>query len=187
MVSLLKDGEPYKMSKRAGNVILMSDIVDEIGSDALRFIFASKKSDTALEFDLAEFKKQDSSNPIFYIQYAHARIQTLLSKATVSKEQIAEAKLKNLEENADTLLFDALLLPEVVEDAFNSRQVQKLPDYLKALAASLHKFYYDVRMIGTEDEAKLLKVLLVVALSLKTGLSLMGIEAKDRMVKEEIE
>jgi len=185
MVSLLKDGEPYKMSKRAGNVILMSDIVEEIGSDALRFIFASKKSDTALEFDLAEFKKQDSSNPIFYIQYAHARIQTLLSKATVTKEDINAASLKNLGENVDTLLFDALLLPEVVEDAFSSRQVQKLPDYLKALAASLHKFYYDVRMIGTEDEAKLLKVLQVVALSLKTGLSLMGIEAKDRMEREE--
>ncbi len=185
MVSLLKDGEPYKMSKRAGNVILMSDIVQEIGSDALRFIFASKKSDTALEFDLAEFKKQDSSNPIFYIQYAHARVQTLLSKAKVSKEDINNATLKNLGENADSLLFDALLLPEVVEDAFNSRQVQKLPDYLKALAASLHKFYYDVRMIGTPDEAKLLKVLLVVALSLRTGLSLMGIEAKDSMTKEE--
>jgi arginyl-tRNA synthetase len=185
MVSLLKDGEPYKMSKRAGNVILMSDIVQEIGSDALRFIFASKKSDTALEFDLAEFKKQDSSNPIFYIQYAHARIQTLLSKATVSAEDITAASLKNLGENADTLLFDALLLPEVIEDAFNSRQVQKLPDYLKALAASLHKFYYDVRMIGTQDEAKLLKLLLVVALSIKTGLSLMGIEAKNRMEREE--
>jgi arginyl-tRNA synthetase len=185
MVSLLKDGEPYKMSKRAGNVILMSDIVEEIGADALRFIFASKKSDTALEFDLAEFKKQDSSNPIFYIQYAHARIQTLLSKATVSKEEINAATLQNLGENADTLLFDALLLPEVVEDAFSSRQVQKLPDYLKSLAASLHKFYYDVHMIGTEDEAKLLKLLLVVALSLKTGLSLLGIEAKDRMEREE--
>jgi arginyl-tRNA synthetase len=185
MVSLLKDGEPYKMSKRAGNVILMSDIVEEIGSDALRFIFASKKSDTALEFDLAEFKKQDSSNPIFYIQYAHARIQTLLSKATLTKEEINAATLKNLGENADTLLFDALLLPEIVEDAFSSRQVQKLPEYLKTLAASLHKFYYDVRMIGTEDEAKLLKLLLVVALSIKTGLSLMGIEAKDKMVKEE--
>ena len=185
MVSLLKDGEPYKMSKRAGNVILMSDIVEEIGSDALRFIFASKKSDTALEFDLAEFKKQDSSNPIFYIQYAHARIQTLLSKAEVSREEIQNATLKNLGESADILLFDALLLPEVVEDAFSSRQVQKLPDYLKALAASLHKFYYDVRMIGTDDEAKLLKVLLVVALSLKTGLSLMGIEAKERMSKED--
>ena len=187
MVSLLKDGEPYKMSKRAGNVILMSDIVDEIGSDALRFIFASKKSDTALEFDLAEFKKQDSSNPIFYIQYAHARIKTLLSKATVSEDDIKNASLKNLGEQADTLLFDALLLPEVVEDAFNSRQVQKLPEYLKSLAASLHKFYYDVRMIGTDDEAKLLKLLLVVALSIKTGLSLMGIEAKDRMVKEDEE
>ena len=185
MVSLLKDGEPYKMSKRAGNVILMSDIVAEIGSDALRFIFASKKSDTALEFDLAEFKKEDSSNPIFYIQYAHARIQTLISKSEFSKEEILDASLKGLDENADNLLFEALLLPEVVEDAFSSRQVQKLPDYLKALAASLHKFYYDCRIIGSENELKLLKLFLVVALSLKTGLSLLGIEAKDRMVKED--
>lgn len=185
MVSLLKDGEPYKMSKRAGNVILMSDIVEEIGSDALRFIFASKKCDTALEFDLAEFKKQDSSNPIFYIQYAHARINTLLSKSDCTKETILAATLKGLDENADSLLFDALLLPEIVEDAFTSRQVQKLPEYLKSLAASLHKFYYDVRIIGTEDEAKLLKLLMVVALSIKTGLSLMGIEAKDRMSKED--
>jgi arginyl-tRNA synthetase len=185
MVSLLKDGEPYKMSKRAGNVILMSDIVEEIGSDALRFIFASKKSDTALEFDLAEFKKQDSSNPIFYIQYAHARIQTLLSKSDLSKEEIMKADLKGFDDTADSLLFDALLLPEIVEDAFDSRQVQKLPDYLKSLAASLHKFYYDCRIIGTKDEAKLLKLLLVVALSLKTGLSLMGIQAKDQMTKEE--
>ncbi|MDY0233344.1 MAG: arginine--tRNA ligase [Sulfurimonas sp.] len=185
MVSLLKDGEPYKMSKRAGNVILMSDIVDEIGSDALRFIFASKKSDTALEFDVSEFKKQDSSNPIFYIQYAHARIQTILSKSNFSKDEIMASSLKGLNENADALLFDALLLPEVIEDAFSSRQVQKLPEYLKSLAASLHKFYYDVRIIGSEDEAKLLKLLEVVALSLRVGLSLLGIEAKNRMTKED--
>jgi len=163
----------------------MSDIVDEIGADALRFIFASKKSDTALEFDLAEFKKQDSSNPIFYIQYAHARIKTILSKSELSEDEISSATLKNLDENADILMFDALLLPEVVEDAFESRQVQKLTDYLKALAASLHKFYYDCRIIGTVDEAKLLKLLNIVALSLKTGLSLMGIDAKDSMQREE--
>lgn len=186
MVSLLKDGEPYKMSKRAGNVILMSDIVDEIGADALRFIFASKKSDTALEFDVESLKKQDSSNPIFYIQYAHARIKTIISKSEFSEADILKTSLKGLGEQADILLFDALLLPEVIEDAFNSRQVQKLPDYLQSLAASLHKFYYDVRIIGREDEAKLLKVLMVVALSIKTGLSLMGIEAKDRMFKEEV-
>ena len=184
MVSLLKDGEPYKMSKRAGNVILMSDIVEEIGSDALRFIFASKKSDTALEFDIAEFKKQDNSNPIFYIQYAHARINTLLSKSTLSKDEIYSAKLKGFDENANSLLFEALLLPEVVEDAFNSRQIQKLTDYLKALSASLHKFYYDYKIIGNENEAKLLKLVSVVALSIKTGLMLMGIKAKDYMTKE---
>ncbi len=185
MVSLLKDGEPYKMSKRAGNVILMSDIVEEIGADALRFIFASKKSDTALEFDVEVLKKQDNSNPVYYINYAHARIQTILSKSALSREQIMAAELKDLSADADALLFEALLLPEVIEDAFASRQVQKLPDYLKSLAARLHKFYYDVRILGTEEEAKLLKLFMMVGLSLRTGLSLMGITAKDRMTADE--
>jgi len=181
MVSLLKDGEPFKMSKRAGNVILMSDIVEEIGADALRFIFASKKSDTALEFDVNELKAEDSSNPVFYINYAHARIQTILSKSDMSRETINEARLTGLNEDADALLFEALLLPEVIDDAFHSRQVQKLPEYLKSLAARLHKFYYDYRIIGEEDEAKLLKLFMVVALSLRVGLSLMGIKAKSSM------
>lgn len=181
MVSLLKNGEPFKMSKRAGTVILMSDVVDEIGADALRFMFASKKSDTALEFDVEELKKADSSNPIYYIQYAHARIQTLITKSEKSTDEIMHSPLNGLSPDADALLFEALLLPEIIEDAFESRQAQKLPDYLKVLAGRLHKFYYDTRIIGTEDEAKLLKLLLVVALSLKTGLSLLGIEAKDRM------
>ncbi|MDD5387071.1 MAG: arginine--tRNA ligase [Sulfuricurvum sp.] len=181
MVSLLKDGEPFKMSKRAGTVIQMSDVVEEIGADALRFMFASKKCDTALEFDIEELKRQDSSNPIYYVQYAHARIQTLVSKSEMSLEDIMNSRLIGLSADADGLLFEALVLPEVIEDAFESRQAQKLPDYLKALAAKLHKFYYDTRVIGHEDETKLLKLLLVVALSLKTGLSLLGIEAKDRM------
>ena len=185
MVSLLKDGQPYKMSKRAGNVILLSDITQEIGSDALRYIFASKRSDIALEFDVEELKKQDSSNPIYYIQYAHARIKTLLSKSDKSFDEVLGSDLYGIDEAANDLLFDALLLPEVIEDAFHSRGIQKLPEYLKSLAASLHKFYYDKRVIGDEKEAKYLKVLHMVALSLKTGLSLMGIEAKDRMFKEE--
>ena len=181
MVSLLKDGEPYKMSKRAGNVILMSDIVSEIGPDALRFIFASKKSDTSLEFDVEELKKQDSSNPIFYVNYAHARIQTILEKSDLSREEITATPLLGLNEDGDALLFEALLLPEVIEDAFNSRQIQKLPEYLKSLAARLHKFYYDYRILGTEEEAKYLKLFMVVGLSLRVGLSMMGITAKDKM------
>ncbi len=185
MVSLLKDGQPYKMSKRAGNVILLSDITQEIGSDALRYIFASKRSDIALEFDVEELKKQDSSNPIYYIQYAHARIKTLLSKSEKSFEEVLASDLYGIDNAANDLLFDALLLPEVIDDAFHSRGIQKLPEYLKSLAASLHKFYYDKKIIGDEHEAKYLKVLHMVALSLKTGLSLMGIEAKDKMYKEE--
>ncbi|OHD83749.1 MAG: arginine--tRNA ligase, partial [Sulfuricurvum sp. RIFCSPHIGHO2_12_FULL_44_8] len=181
MVSLLKEGEPFKMSKRAGTVILMSDVVEEIGAEALRFMFASKKCDTALEFDIEELKRQDSSNPIYYIQYAHARIQTLIAKSEKTVEEIMLSHLHGLSADADGLLFEALLLPEIIEDAFESRQAQKLPDYLKVLAGRLHKFYYDTRIIGTEDEAKLLKLLLVVALSIKTGLSLLGIQAKDRM------
>ncbi len=185
MVSLLKDGKPYKMSKRAGNVILMIDITKEICIDALRYIFASKRSDIALEFDVEELKKQDSSNPIYYIQYAHARIQTLLSKSSIDEAEILASNLYDIDQAALDLLFDALLLPEVIDDAFHSRGIQKLPEYLKSLAASLHKFYYDKRIIGDKYEAKYLKVLKVVALSLKTGLSLMGIEAKDKMFKEE--
>lgn len=181
MVSLLKDGEPYKMSKRAGNVILMSDIVEEIGADALRFIFASKKSDTSLEFDVEELKKEDSSNPIYYINYAHARIQTILGKSDFDIQTINATPLKGLNDDANALLFEALLLPEVIDDAFHSRQVQKLPEYLKSLAARLHKFYYDYRIIGEADETKLLKLFMVVGLSLRVGLSLMGIQAKDRM------
>lgn len=181
MVSLLKDGEPFKMSKRAGNVILMSDIVEEIGADALRFIFASKKSDTSLEFDVEELKKQDSSNPVYYVNYAHARIQTIVGKSDLSVEEIMKAELLGLNEDGDALLFEALLLPEVIDDAFHSRQVQKLTDYLKNLASRLHKFYYDYRIIGTDDEAKLLKLFLVTGLSIRVGLSMMGITAKNKM------
>jgi arginyl-tRNA synthetase len=181
MVSLLKDGEPYKMSKRAGNFILMSDIVDEIGHEPLRFVFASKKSDTDLEFDVSDLKKQDASNPNFYINYAHARIFTLLGKSEVTQEEINAQSLKDLPEFAHDILFQSLLLPEAIDDAFHSRQVQKLTDYLKALAAAFHKFYADNKIIGSENEALFLKLFLVVALSLRVGLGVMGIEAKERL------
>ena len=88
MVALLQGGQPYKMSKRAGTVILMSDIVEEIGADSLRFIFLTKKSDTHLEFDIDTLKNQDSSNPIFYINYAHARINQLFKKADKTFDEV---------------------------------------------------------------------------------------------------
>ncbi len=181
MVSLLKGGEPFKMSKRAGNFILMSDVVKEIGAEALRFMFLSKKSDTHLEFDVNLLKKEDSSNPIYYIQYAHARINQVFEKSKKSIEDISKVELENLDEDSKNLLFTSFLLPEILEDAFKTRSLQKVTDYLKSLAALLHKFYNEHRVIGSKNEDKYLKVFAVTALSIKIGLDLIGIEAKKRM------
>ena len=181
MVSLLKGGEPYKMSKRSGNFILMSDVTEEIGRDALRFIFLSKKAETHLEFDVDMLKKQDSSNPIFYINYAHARVNQIFEKSGKTIKQIENTKLENLSDSAKNLLFTALLLPEVIEDSFESRQVQRLSDYLVSLASLLHKFYNENRVVGSENEDKYLKIFAMVALSIRVGLKLMGIEAKNKM------
>lgn len=181
MVSLLKGGEPYKMSKRAGNFILMSDVVNDVGSDALRFVFLSKKSDTHLEFDVDMFKQEDSSNPIFYINYAHARINQVFAKSGKSITDIKDVKLDDLSEDGANLLYSALLLPEVLEDVFHSRQVQKLPEYLKNLAALLHKFYNENRVVGEVNEDKFLKLFAMVGVSLRVGLNLIGIKAKDKM------
>jgi arginyl-tRNA synthetase len=133
MVSILKDGEPYKMSKRAGNVILMSDIIDELGKDSLRFIFLTKKSDAHLEFDIDTLKAQDNTNPIFYINYAHARINQLFKKANLSFDDLKNIKTNSANENTKDLIYEALLLPSVLEDAFEKRDTQKITDYLQTL------------------------------------------------------
>lgn len=181
MVSLLKDGEPYKMSKRAGNFILMSDVVDEIGSDALRYIFLSKKCDTHLEFDISDLQKEDSSNPVYYINYAHARIHQVFAKAGKKIDDVMKADLQSLNQDGVNLLFEALNLKAVLNDAFEARALQKIPDYLKNLAANFHKFYNENKVVGSANENDLLKLFSLVALSIKTAFSLMGIEAKNKM------
>lgn len=181
MVQLLKGGEPYKMSKRAGNVILMSDIAAEVGADALRFIFLTKKSDTHLEFDLDMLKNQDSSNPIFYINYAYARINQVFKKAEKSFDDVLDISYDDLNEDALNLVYESLLLPSILEEAFNKRDMQKITDYLYSLASSIHRFYNEHKIVGTTDEDKYLKVLSLCALTLKTSLTVLGIKAKQVM------
>jgi arginyl-tRNA synthetase len=181
MVSLLKSGEPYKMSKRAGNVILLSDISEEIGSDALRFVFLTKKSDTHLEFDLDRLKNQDSSNPIFYINYAHARINQIFKKAELTIDDVNNCKLESLNEDALNLVYESLLLQSILEEAFSKRDMQKVTDYLYSLSASLHKFYNEHKIVGSDNQNSTLKALSIVSLSIRTGLKLLGITAKETM------
>ena len=181
MVSLLKGGEPYKMSKRAGNVILMSDITEEIGADSLRFVFLTKKSDTHLEFDIDVLKNQDSSNPVFYINYAHARINQLFKKAELTFDDVKDANLVNINQDTKDLVYEALLLPSILEEAFTKRDMQKVTDYLHSVSASVHKFYNEHKIVGTDEEKAYLKALSMVALSIRTGLKVLGITAKEVM------
>ncbi len=181
MVQLLKGGEPYKMSKRAGNVILMSDITAEIGPDALRFIFLTKKSDTHLDFDIDTLKNQDSTNPIFYINYAHARINQVFKKAELDIADVQNEKFDNLNQDGLNLIYESLLLGTVLEEAFTKRDMQKVTDYLYSLASSVHRFYNDNKVVGSADQNTHLKVLSMAALSIKVGLSLLGIKAKEIM------
>lgn len=181
MVQLLKGGEPYKMSKRAGNVILMSDITEEIGADALRFIFLTRKSDTHLEFDIDMLKNQDSSNPIFYINYAHARINQVFKKAEINFEDINDVDFSNLNQDGLNLVYESLLLESILTEAFTKRDMQKITEYLYSLASSVHKFYNEHKVIGSDEQNVYLKVLAMAALSINVGLGLLGIKAKEQM------
>ena len=181
MVNLLKDGQTYKMSKRAGNAILMSDVLAAIGKDAMRFIFISKKGETPLEFDVDELAREDSSNPIFYINYAHARVNQIFTKAGKREVDVLGADFGALDEAGLGLAFAALGLNEILNDAFNSRGLQKLPDFLKALAADFHKYYNENRVVGSENEDAKLKLFALVALSIRTAFALMGLSAKEKM------
>jgi len=181
MVSLLKGGEPYKMSKRAGNVILMSDITKEIGPDALRFVFLTKKSDTHLEFDIDSLKNQDSSNPSFYINYAHARINQVFKKAELTLEDVKSESFENLNQDGLNLVYESLLLGSVLNEAFTKREMQKVTEYLYSLASSVHKFYNEHKVVGSDEQNQYLKVLSMAALSIRVGLSVLGIKAKEMM------
>ena len=188
MVSLLKDGQPYKMSKRAGNFILIHDVVNDIGADSLKFVFLSKSLDTHLEFDVQDLSKEDSSNPVFYINYANARIHTLLEKSSLSLEDINKTDLSTLLDSNDSLgqdsmqlILQSLGLFYVLNQSYEERALQKLCEYLKNLAKSFHTFYNAHRILQTEHEAGILKIFLLVSLSLTTGFNMLGIEIKTKM------
>lgn len=181
MVAILKGGVPYKMSKRAGNFILMDDVVEDIGIDALRFVFLTKKSDTHLEFDTEQLNKKDSSNPVYYVNYAHARVRSIFRKLEVDENDIIDVKMEHLNFNEKEMVFSAMLLPEILKDAFESRNVNLVTDYLYKLATNIHRFYTENKVAGSEKEKELLKILSFSILSLRTGLNILGITAKESM------
>jgi arginyl-tRNA synthetase len=197
MVNLLEDGTPLKMSKRAGRIVSARDLVEEVGVGVLRFIMLTRKSEAVLDFDVKKVLEQSKDNPVFYVQYAHARCHSILRNA---KEQApaALAKLENitaqdltpLNDEAETsLLRKAAAWPNVVEQAAKSYEPHRVAFYLQELAASLHSLWNagheneNLRFIVADEKCTLARLGLVsaVATTLAAGLNLLGVEPLEEM------
>ena len=183
-VTVVKDGKTVRMSKRLGTAITMDDLLDELSPDVIRFFFLMKSADTHLNFDLDLAKEQSEKNPVFYVQYAHARIASILKNA---KKVLRIRKIRNVElltHNREIELMKQILrFPEVVEDTAHDYEVHRIPQYALDLANSFHKFYADCHVLT--DDLKLREARLGLAaaakIALKNTLNLMGISAPGKM------
>ncbi|MBV6341886.1 arginine--tRNA ligase [Candidatus Magnetobacterium casense] len=189
MVSLLRDGKPVQMSKRAGEFITLSDVIGEIGSDTTKFIFMTRRSDSHLEFDLEAAKKQSSENPVFYVQYAYARINSLFKKhqadmSSLFTDRVASIDLSCLVADEELQIIKKLVLyPMTFQGAVRNREPHRITFYLQELAAMFHP-YYNKHRILTEDviltEARLL-LCACISIVLKEGLRILGLSAPEWM------
>ena len=188
MVTVLRGGEEVKISKRAGSYVTLRDLIDEVGRDAVRFFFIMRKPDSQLVFDIDLAKEQSPDNPVYYVQYAHARICSIFDNAaekgfTPPEHPAAEemALLTTPEELQLIKRLDAL--PETVEDSARNFEPHRLTYYLTELAGCFHGFYNKNRVIS-EDEALTrarLYLLKRTAQTVKNALTILGISAPERM------
>lgn len=191
LVNLLRAGEQVAMSTRAGTFETLADVVEEVGRDAARFIFLSRKSDSPLDFDLELVKKQTMENPVYYVQYAHARICSLMRKAEergVSLESGARADQHTLALLDTTEDLELLRLAARFPDALDSASLGLSPHfvsfYLQELASQVHRYYTVHQVLGAEnDKLVRARLLLMAAVShvIRNGLALLGVSAPDRM------
>ncbi len=188
MVRLLRDGEPLKMSKRAGNFVTLGDVVDEVGKDVVRFMMLTRKSDSQLDFDFAKVKEQSKDNPVFYVQYAHARICSAQRKAEEAFDGALPLGNPHLLADSEEAAMVKLLWqwPRTVESAALAHEPHRIAFYLGEVAASFHSLYNrgnddpSKRFILLENAAMTaarLTLCQAIAQVLRNGLSLMGVEA----------
>lgn len=184
-VTIVKDGKPFKMSTRKANFVTLDELMEEVGADVTRFFFLMRAPGTHLEFDINEAKEAGEKNPVFYLQYAHARIQSIMRKVRETYDfENAEPDFTLLRHESEISLIKRVLeFPEVIKSTAGHREPHKIINYLNELATAFHRFYHDCRILG-EDE-KLAKarteLLTVTATVLSNGLGILGINAPDRM------
>jgi len=180
-VTVLKDGVPVKMSKRLGTAITMDDLLEELSSDVVRFFFLEKSANTHLAFNFNLAKEQSEKNPVFYVQYAYARISSILKKAENIKT-VKEFSLLN-EKREIELMKQILKFKEVIEDTSMDHQLQRIPQYAIDLATTFHGFYQDCQVLVEDKELKnqRLNLILATQITLKNVLDLMGVSAPEKM------
>ncbi len=191
MVKLLRGGEPVKMSKRSGSFVTLAEVVEEVGKDAVRFTMLTRKADAQMEFDFLAVVEASRDNPVFYVQYAHARICSTLRKAKAEMEVVpSDARLDLLGEEENELIRMAAQFPRIVESAASAREPHRIAFYLGDLAAAFHAFWNlgndrpDKRIIMTHDaETTAARLYLAAQIGqiVRNGLALMGVEAATSM------
>jgi len=191
MVRLLRSGEPVKMSKRSGSFVTLADVVDEVGKDVVRFTMLTRKSDAQMDFDFAKVVEASKDNPVFYVQYAHARISSLKRKAAdAGVELSAPADLTLLDEEELALVKLAAQFPRTVESAATAHEPHRIAFYLYDLAAAFHALWNrgnddPERRFLLENNPQVsrarLELALVIGQIIRSGLDLMGVEAAEEM------
>lgn len=187
MVNLTRDGKPVRMSKRAGTFVTLREVVDEVGADAVRFNFLTRRAESQLDFDLETAKQKSDENPVYYVQYAHARVCSILGKAGEEGVKLAEpadvnvSKLVEVEEKQ--LIKQLLNYPEVLEQAASRLEPYRVATYLMALAADLHTYYHKYRVVGDDVDLMQARLLLMRAIGqvIRDGLGVLGVSAPERM------
>jgi arginyl-tRNA synthetase len=184
-VHFVENGEELSMSKRAGTFIALDDLLAELGVDAARWYFASRGANVNMDVDIEVAKRQSSENPVYYVQYAHARIAAILRKAATTGLTAAPSlagSLSGAEER--TLALIVARLPEVVEDAAAAQETQGITTYATELATAFHAFYRDARVVDPDEPARSASRLALVdatRISLANALGLLGISAPEAM------
>lgn len=184
MVTVMRGGEEVKLSKRAGSYVTLRDLIDEVGCDATRYFLAARRADSQLVFDIDLARAQTNENPVYYIQYAHARICSVLSQWAGDIEQLKQVALSTLVEDHEKVLMQRLsAYPETVANAGTELAPHVIANYLKDLASDLHSYYNEYKFLIDDEAVKMARLSLILATRqvLKNGLDLLGVSAPTRM------
>jgi arginyl-tRNA synthetase len=185
MVSLLKGGQPVQMSKRSGEFITLREVMDDIGPDTTKFLFLTRRFDSHLDIDIEVAKAQSSENPVFYVQYAHARINSIFARAAeaAADTQAADFDGRLFNEDEMRLVKKLLSYPMVLRGAALAHEPHRITFYLQELAGMFHTYYHKFKVI-TDDCALTsarLSLCRAVMIALRHGLKILGVNAPEKM------